>query len=277
MPATSLTVVALVLAGVLVAAYGAVFLALYGLQRAIIFKPDRAVPSRHAAGLVDMDEVALRTADGLDLAAWYSPPRPGRPTVLYFHGNAGNRGWLGHKARPYLEAGYGVLLPDYRGYGGNAGQPTEDGLRADAHAALDFVRGQGALAGEIIYHGESLGSGVAAWLASVEPPRALVMEAAFTSVPALAARQYPWLPTRLAVRDRFTSLRRVRTITAPTLFVHGVNDALVPVDHARTLFQASAARVKDLFLLPGGLHADLYDHGADRLILDWLKGLRGIG
>ncbi len=274
MTANSAVVAALVLASVLAAAYGAVFLALYGLQRSMIFKPDRGVPSRHAAGLDAMDEVVLRTADGFDLAAWYSPPRPGRPTVLYFHGNAGNRGWLGHKARPYLEAGYGLLLPDYRGYGGNAGVPTEDGLRADARAALDFVRAQGASAGGIIYHGESLGSGVAAWLASVEPPRALIMEAAFTSVPALAARQYPWLPTRIAVRDRFTSLRRVRTITVPTLFVHGVNDTLVPVDHARTLFQASAAGVKDLFVLPGGLHADLYDHGADRLILEWLRGLQ---
>jgi len=273
-PANSLMTAALVLACVLAAAYGAVFLALYGLQRSMIFKPDRAVPSRHAAGLEAMDEVVLRTADGLDLGAWYSPPRPGRPTVLYFHGNAGNRGWLAHKALPYLEAGYGVLLPDYRGYGGNAGAPTEDGLRADARAALDFVRGQGASTGDVIYHGESLGSGVAAWLASVEPPRALVMEAAFTSMPAVAALQYPWLPTRLAVRDRFTSVRRIRSITVPTLFVHGVNDTLVPVDHARTLFQASAARVKDLVLLPGGLHADLYDHGAGALILDWLTGLQ---
>jgi len=263
------------LVAILAVAYGVVFLALYGLQRAMIFKPDRSTPSRQAVGLDVMRDVVLHTADGLELGAWYSPPQPGRPTVLYFHGNAGNRGWLAHKAGPYLADGYGLLLPDYRGYGGNPGVPTEDGLRADARAAVEFLRSEGAEpARDVIYHGESLGSGVAAWLASVEPPRALVMEAAFTSVPALAARQYPWLPTRVAVRDRFTSIRRVRSITVPTLFVHGVNDGLVPVDHARSLFQASAARVKDLHILPGGLHADLYDHGADRLILQWLSGLQ---
>lgn len=263
------------LAAILVIAYIAVFLALYGLQRSMIFKPDRSVPSRQAAGLETMDEVQLRTEDGLDLAAWYSAARPGRPTIVYFHGNAGNRGWLVHKALPYLAAGYGLLLPDYRGYGGNPGVPTEDGLRADARAAVAFLRGQGLEpARDVVYHGESLGSGVAAWLASVDPPFALVMEAAFTSVPALAARQYPWLPTRVAVRDRFTSLRRIRSITVPTLFIHGVNDTLVPVDHAKALHEASAAPVKRLHLFPAGLHADLYDHGAGEMIVEWVEGLR---
>lgn len=258
------------------ALYGAVALGMYGVQRSLLYRPDPSVPLPTEASLPEMGEVTLETADGLRLAAWYHPAGTAedgvqRPTVIYFHGNAGNRGWLGHKVRPYLDEGYGVLLPDYRGYGGNPGRPTEDGLRADAEAALAYLRGRGLdPATDVIYHGESLGSGVAVWLASEHPPKALVLEAAFTSIPAVAALQYPWLPTRVATRDRFTSIRRIRRITVPTLFLHGANDPLVPIDHSRQLFKASPAEKKHLHVFPDGLHADLYEQGAGDMILEWL-------
>ncbi len=203
-----------------------------------------------------------------------TPPRAAdgraRPTVIYFHGNSGNRGYVAHKARPLLDAGYGLLLPDYRGFGGNPGVPSEDGLRLDALAALAFLEGQGIAAGDIVYHGESLGSGVAVWLAGRHPPRGLILEAAFTSIVDVGRRRYRWLPVRLATRDRFTSLRKIAQVRAPLLSLHGERDPLVPLLQGHLLFKAHPGP-KTMVTFPEGRHADLYDHGAGQTVLAWLK------
>src|SRR5262245_66157214 len=104
-----------------------------------------------------MRAVELKTSDGLALLAWYrSPPTQDAPVLLYYHGNAGHIGNRADKVRPYLDAGYGVLLPEYRGYGGNPGRPTEEGIYADARAAIAFLIGEGVSPGRIVCYGESL-------------------------------------------------------------------------------------------------------------------------
>jgi fermentation-respiration switch protein FrsA (DUF1100 family) len=263
---------------ILISAAGVAYLGaalwIYAVQRRKLYLPDEATPSRHDAGLDDMDEVSYETPDGLRAAAWYKPARPGCHTMVYFHGNAGNRGSLGYKARPYLDAGYGLLLPDYRGYGGNEGSPTEDGLRADALGAWQFLLDQGVDARDIIYYGESLGSGVATFLASMEEPHALILEAAFTSIPAVARLQYPWLPTRLATRDRFTSIRRIKNVRCPLLVLHGEMDSLIPVEQGRALYAAAPSVAKRIWTAPAGLHADLYDFGAADVVMSFLSDVK---
>lgn len=262
-------------------AYVAVALYMFAMQRSFLYHPDTSRVWPAGSNLPEMAEVSLRTDDGLDLLAWYKPAEAGpdgrpRPTVIYFHGNAGNRGYLEHKARPLIDAGYGVLLPDYRGYGGNPGTPSEEGLRLDALAARQFVLDQGVAADRIVYHGESLGSGVAVWLASRHAPLGLILEAAFTSIVDVGKRQYWWLPVRLAARDRYTSLRKITEVTAPLLSLHGERDALVPVLQGRLLHKAHPGP-KRMVVFPDGLHADLYEHGAGQVVLDWLAGLDGTG
>lgn len=259
----------IVLAGIV--AYGLVFAYMVAFQRSFLYHPDRARPWPAGSNLPEMSEVHLGTSDGLTLAAWWSPPREGRPTVIYFHGNAGNRGWQEIKARPYIDAGYGLLIPDYRGYGGNMGKPSEEGLRHDALAARSFVLGQGVAPENIVYHGESLGSGVAVWLASEQAPAGLILEAAFTSIPDVAGRTYWWLPVRLATRDRFTSVRKIDRVRAPTLFLHGEQDTLVPPDQGHALHAASSAADKTIITFPEALHANLYEHGAREAVLGWLE------
>lgn len=248
---------------------GTLFLA----QRSLIYKPDRATPSPAASGLGDMAEVSLTTGDGLTLAAWHRPPdHAERPTVIFFHGNAGHRGYLAHKARAYLDAGYGLLLPDYRGYGGNPGRPSEQGLYADALAAHDYLRDHhGLTSAQMVYHGESLGSGVAAWLAEQRPPLGLILEAGYTSLPDVAGLSYPWLPTAVAVWDRFNTLERLpRLAQTPLLVLHGEQDRLIPATMGVALYEAYQGP-KRLHLFPEGRHADLYHHGAAAVVLDWLR------
>ena len=109
---------------------------LYVFQRNMMYFPDTSVPSPVHSGVPEMQPVTLETEDGLKLLAWYRAVE-GQPVVVYFHGNAGNIGARGFKVRPYLDAGFGVLLVSYRGYGGNPGSPTEEGLYADGRAALE--------------------------------------------------------------------------------------------------------------------------------------------
>ena len=107
--------------------------------------------------------------------------RPNRWTVIVFNGNAG----IGPSARrwPRLpNAEFAVLLFDYRGYGGNPGSPSEEGLAADARAARRYLAGRGGKP-RIVYFGESLGRGVAVRLAAEQPPSALILRSPFTRLP----------------------------------------------------------------------------------------------
>ena len=110
-------------------------------QRSLTYFPDRTRPTPADSGVPELSPVSLETEDGLSLLAWYAPPRvSGAPSLVYFHGNAGHIGMRGFKVRAYLNAGLGVLLTTWRGYSGNPGTPTEDGLYADGRAARAFLR-----------------------------------------------------------------------------------------------------------------------------------------
>ena len=148
--------------GAAIAAYGRLISYLWLFQRRFLFRPDGAAPEPADCGVPEMRGIALAPADGLTLHAWYrGPTAAGAPIVLYFHGNDAHLGTRAGKVRPYLDAGFGVLLVSYRGYGGNPGRPCEDGLYHDARAALAFLAAEGARPADIVYYGESLGSGVA--------------------------------------------------------------------------------------------------------------------
>jgi fermentation-respiration switch protein FrsA (DUF1100 family) len=228
-------------------------LALWALQRRLIYFPDGSVPDPGQLP-ADWEPVSFDTIDGLELQAWYRRAPVGNPVVIVFHGNAGNRGDRVSLGTGLAAAGLGVLLTDYRGYGGNPGYPTEDGLASDARAAADFVKDR-APDSPIVYFGESLGAAVAVGLASVEPPAALVLRSPFTSMVAVARVHYPWLPASLLLKDRFPSLERIATIDAPTLVIAGEADATIPVRQSRDVFDA-APGAKQLIVISGADHND---------------------
>lgn len=250
--------------GAFLIAYSALVGAMWALQRNLMYVPDTSRPDRARAGLEDMRDVTLRTADGLELLAWYKPAGPGLPTVVYLHGNAGNIESRGVKVRPFLDRGLGMLLVEYRGYGGNPGTPSEQGLYADARAALGWLEGEGIGPSQVALYGESLGTGIAVRLASGLGPghglRALVLEAPYTSIAAVAQEHYFYLPARWLVRDRYDSLDSIDSIDSPLLVVHGERDRVVPFALGRKLF-AAAPEPKQALWVPDGHHNDLHAHG----------------
>jgi fermentation-respiration switch protein FrsA (DUF1100 family) len=261
--------------GYMVAAYALLVAAMYVLQRQIQYFPARVLPSPGEAGVPDMEVVTLQTEDGLDLVAWYASARPGPrgvtlPTIVYFHGNGGSIAGRGIRVRPFLDAGYGVLLVEYRGYGGNPDRPTEAGLMADGRAALDFLAARRVPPERTVLYGESLGSGVAVRMAAETAIAALVLEAPFSSAVDVGASAYWFLPVRFLMKDRFDSMAHIGRVTAPLFMVHGEADHVVPVRFGRRLFEAAPGR-KEAVYLPHAGHNDLPAHGSTRLVLGFLE------
>ncbi|HVO14862.1 MAG TPA: alpha/beta hydrolase [Alphaproteobacteria bacterium] len=264
--------------GIVLAGYLGIGGLMFAFQRRLLYFPDRSRPEPAPGDPADMTAVDYVTADGLRLSGWYWPPAaPGLPVLVHFHGNAGHIGDRAPLMRPYLDAGFGLLLAEYRGYGGNPGRPTETGLHADARAALDFVAGQGVTPDRIVLYGESLGTGVAVRLAAESPVGALVLEAPFTSAADVGASAYPFVPVRLLMLDRFDSLRRIAAVTAPLLVLHGERDATVPVAHGRRLLAAARVPKEGRFYAEAG-HTDLYDFGIAEEVITFLArhGLCGV-
>ena len=260
--------------GIGVLIYAIVVGGLAACQRQFIYYPDPTRPD--PTGVPEAFEpVGYSTVDGLELEGWYAQPsHDDAPVIVYFQGNAGH---AGHRLEPlmaYVEEGWGVLVAGYRGYGGNPGRPDEDGLMADARAAVDHLVESGVAPDRQIYYGESLGTGLAVALAAEDrdqQPAAVVLQAPYTSLAAVGQRSFPFAPVGLLLRDRFDSRSRIGQVTAPTLVIHGSEDEIIPVGMGREMADAAGGpsrfvnkeglRHNDLFMVP--LHEDIFAFYAD--------------
>ncbi|HKR51800.1 MAG TPA: alpha/beta hydrolase [Pseudonocardiaceae bacterium] len=215
------------------------------LQRRLIYFPDTVAPPAGSV-LPGAQEITLRTEDGLELGAWYlAPLRADRGiTVLVMPGNAGSRALRAPLARRLAAKGLAVLLLDYRGYGGNPGSPSEDGLLTDARAARAYLLGHGVPAQRLIYFGESLGAAVATRLATEAPPGGLALRSPFTSLAAVGCRHYPLLPVRLLLRDRFPVTELISQLRVPTTVVYGSADTIVPPEQSAAVAAAAGGPVR---------------------------------
>lgn len=238
-------------------------------QRAILFRPDRTTPDIARVALPGLAATRLATADGLDLLAWTLPAAADAPVILYLHGNAGHIGYRAERIRAMAAMGWGAIIPEYRGYGGNPGQPSEAGLRQDAAAALAALHAQGIAPGRIVLWGESLGSGLATWLAARHPVGAVVLETPYTSIAAIARQSYPFVPVDLLLKDRFDSLAELPAIVAPILVAVAGRDRVVPPAMGHAL-HAAAVGPAELWLAPEAGHSDLRQHGLVDVIAGFL-------
>jgi hypothetical protein len=256
----------------LIAAYLLVCAAAYFGNRMYMYFPDPARMSPAEAGLDGVEEIALQAADGTKLVAWYAPAKHGRPTILYFHGNAANAANRAPKIAMMIEDGFGVFYLNNRGYGGSGGSPTEATNVADAIAAYGHLAGRGVPANSIVAYGESLGSGQAVRLAAERPVAAVMLEAPLTSTIDVARPVYFWLPLSLLIADQYNVERGIRAVTAPLLILHGEQDEVIPVEMGRRTYRA-ANEPKRIEVFPSGRHNDLFDHGAWETMRDFLLSL----
>jgi uncharacterized protein len=216
---------------------------LVGLQRRLIYFPFPAQLPRAEALVAGAREVTPQTVDGLALGAWLvEAGEPDRGVaVLVANGNAGNRSQRAPLARALAGAGLAVLLFDYRGYAGNPGRPSEQGLARDVRAAHRFLIEEAEVApARLLYYGESLGSAVVTELASEHPPAGLVLRSPFVDLASVGRVHYPFLPVRTLLRDRYPLADQLAGVKVPTTVVYGSRDSIVPPEQSRAVAAVAA-------------------------------------
>lgn len=258
----------------LVSAYLVICVAAYLGNRMFMYFPDATRVSPAAAGLEGVEEIEFRAADGTKLVAWYAPATEGMPTILYFHGNAANAANRAGKIVVMLQDGFGVFYLNNRGYGGSEGSPSEANNVADAIAAYDDLAGRGVPAESIVAFGESLGSGPAVRLAAKRKVAAVMLEAPLTSTVEVGRSVYFWLPLSLLITDQFSIERHIGGVTVPLLILHGERDEVIPVEMGRRNYRA-ANEPKEIAIIPGAHHNNLFDYGAWEKMRAFLLSLRG--
>ncbi len=222
--------------------------------RSILFPVGQiSSPERQRPRPADAERWSHPIPEG-EVEAWYLPPIAGGtssepvPVVLFAHGNGELIDDWPHALEPYRRLGLGLLLPEFRGYGRSAGQPTEKTIQEDMLWFHDrLVEREDIDSARLVYHGRSLGGGVVAALARQRPPLCMILESTFTSVPDMASRL--GVPKAL-IRDRFDTRSVLEILDRPTLLMHGRRDQIIPYGHAERL--AQAARQPRLVSFEGG-------------------------
>lgn len=207
---------------------------------------------------MDKEDVWFESSDGVRLHGWFAPhPKP-RHVILYSHGNNEH---VGHQVNTVLRLqamlDATVLVYDYRGYGYSEGIPSETGLISDGLAAQQWLAERtGLLPEDLVLVGRSLGGGVSVAVAAERGARALVLDATFSRMIDAACYNYPWLPVKLFMRDRYDSLARIEQYHGPVFQCHRTTDEVVPVELARQVSQRAPGPLKQFFEIPTGRHND---------------------
>ncbi|MFB9267083.1 alpha/beta hydrolase [Bradyrhizobium erythrophlei] len=234
---------------------------LFFKQREMLFPiPPVGRTPPDAAGLPEAEEHVLTTADGEKVIVWHVPAKPGRPVVLFFHGNGDFLAGRVARFKGITSDGTGLVALSFRGYAGSSGAPSERGLLLDAAAAYGFAAAR-YHAEQIVVWGFSLGTGVAVAVAAEHPVGKLILEAPYTSTTDVAGALFPIVPVSLFMRDQFHSDRRIARVTAPLLVMHGTSDPVIPIRFGERLF-ALGREPKRFVRFPGGGHDNLDEFGA---------------
>lgn len=258
----------------LVGVYVAFAALLYFYQASFVYYPDRQLVATPDHFGLNYEPVSFKTTDGLTLSGWYVPAERARGIILFLHGNAGNISHRMLSIQVFNRLRFSTFIFDYRGYGKSEGQPDEIGTYRDAEAAWHYlVRQRNFDPSQIVVFGRSLGAAIASYLAAKYTPRALIIESAFTSVPDLAARFYPFMPVRWLTRFHYATKDHLKKVGCPVLVVHSREDDIVPFAHGHALFEA--AQPPKEFLGINGSHNDAllvtgrrYEQGLDRFLLN---------
>ena len=237
--------------------YLTICIGIYAFQGRLVYFPESEIGATPGDLGLEYRDVYFEATDGVKLHGWFVPAETARGTILFCHGNAGNISGRVPLIQIFNRLGLSVLAFDYRGYGLSEGTPSEEGTYRDVFAALDHLEEhEGIPASEVILMGRSIGGGVAIRLAEARELGGLIVDSSFTSATDLGQKVYWWLPVRLLARYRYDSLSRIGEIRCPSLFIHSLDDEVVPIAMGRRLYEA-APEPKQFLEIRGG-HADSF-------------------
>ncbi|WP_166417604.1 alpha/beta hydrolase [Cochlodiniinecator piscidefendens] len=241
-------------------------------ERWVIYPLDPTEVSPVDAGVPAMEVQTLSTTDGETLVLWVGPPRPGKPVIVYFQGNAGNLAIRAPRFRAFMDRGYGVIGFAYRGSSGSTGSPSQTHIETDIDDFLATLTTRIDTSGGVIFYGESIGTGAAIYAAMQYNAQALVLEAPFTSIPALLETHYPQFASAgPLLENQWPSLERIAELRTPLLILHGTHDTLIPHSMAEELLTASPASDKALFSVQGAGHTNVWQSNAQATLYRFLN------
>ena len=187
---------------------------------------------------VNIEKVNIKTSDNLSLLGWFHKKNLNKfKTIVYFHGNAGTLENRIHKLNHFKDMEVNFLIIAWRGFNGNKGKPTEEGLYIDGLSAVNWIVDQGVKEEDIILYGESLGTGIATEIAQHKSFAGIILETPFTSMINAAKEFYPYIPVNLLIKDRFENFKKIKNINSPILIMHGEKDTIVPFKMGKKMHQ----------------------------------------
>lgn len=265
------------LTGILIGLYIGVCAGAWLIQDRLLYHPyTRPADLDYARrDLPAIEEVSYDNAVGGRNYAWLVKPGSQKKTVVFFHGNSCNIGCFIPWVEPFVSAGYGVFMVEYRGFGGIHGRLGQKTFEKDALAGMAYLKSLGWKNKDIIIYGYSLGTYLATFtaytLGQEEPFDAVILEAPFTTLTDVAAdRVKNLLPVKWLMRDSYPSIRYISDVNTRLFIAHGKRDTTVPYELGMTLFH-TAKDPKMFFSADNATHTDLKRHGFTDAALEWLS------
>ena len=222
--------------GLVILIYLTITFVLYYSQRSLLYHPSENNYSGDKL-IVPIDKVKILTDDNIELVAWHHKKNDNYKTILFLHGNAGSLENRIHKINHFNDMDVNFLIVAWRGFSGNKGKPTENGLYIDAKSAVKWLTNKGVKEEDIIIYGESLGTGVGTEIAQNKNFAGIILESPFTSMVDAGADKYPIFPIRLLLKDKYESDKKIKNIKSPILIMHGEVDKIVPFWMGKKMYE----------------------------------------
>ena len=252
--------------------YLSVLIYLFFFQRSLLYNPNINTYSGDKLK-VDIKEVQIRTSDNINLLGWFHEKNLNKfKTIVYFHGNAGRLENRIHKLNHFKDINVNFLIISWRGFSGNSGKPSEQGLYKDGKSAIDWLKNMGLSEKDIILYGESLGTGIATEIAQNKKFAGLILETPFTSMIDAAKNVYPYIPVGFLLKDRYENDKKIKNINIPLLVMHGEKDQIIPFKMGKKIYEI-ANKPKYSYFTKYDNHMMEYDEKLVFVLRSFIKSL----
>jgi len=244
-------------------------------QRNLLYHPsiDNYLENEVEKEPTEIEKVKIIIDDNITLTGWFYKKNIKKfKTILFFHGNAGSLANRTYKLNHFKNLNVNFLIIAWRGFSGNKGKPTEEGLYKDAKSAVDWLNKKGVDDEKIILYGESLGTAIAVEIAQKKNYAGIILESPFTSMIDMGKKYYPFFPVNLLLKDKFESYKKIHNISVPILIIHGKVDNIVPFAMGKKMYELSN-EPKFFYSQEYGDHMVDYD---EKLLLALKKFILGL-
>ena len=257
---------------IIIFVYFLILVFLYFYQRNLLYHPNENNYSGDQIS-VPIKKVRINTEDNIDLLGWFHEKDLQKyKTVLFFHGNAGSLENRIHKLNHFNKMDVNFLIIAWRGFSGNKGKPSEEGLYKDGRSGINWLVKKGVEEKNIVIYGESLGTGVATHVSQNKNFAGVVLETPFTSMIDAAKKFYPYIPVGLLLKDKFDNKSKIKNIKVPILIMHGEADQIVPFFMGKKMYE-EANMPKYSYFTKHDNHMMEYDENLVKALNSFLKSL----